>query len=209
MAVRQRVDYTGRVHGVIARFVRRITLRSLAASSAKRGVSWDSGSTDGRWRAPRPRSSSRSRRSTRYVPIPTARRAGAGSGPASITPDPVTACASFASTGSDAHSRSCSKPSTASKPTAFTWSASRSVSTPRRRPASSCSTSSAGPLLTLIQRCVRDRAVTPLYDETKSRPPAACILDDGLAASSAPSPASGGALEELAPRPRAGVHDIA
>ena len=129
--------------GVIARFVRRITLRSLAASSAKRGVSWDSGSTDGRWRAPRPRSSSRSRRSTRYVPIPTARRAGAGSGPASITPDPVTACASFASTGSDAHSRSCSKPSTASKPTAFTWSASRSVSTPRRRPASSCSTSSA------------------------------------------------------------------
>ena len=37
----------------------------------------------------------------------------------------------------------------------------------------------------------------------------ACILDDGLAASSAPSPASGGALEELAPRPRAGVHDIA
>ena len=130
-------------HGVIARFVRRITLRSLAASSAKRGVSWDSGSTDGRWRAPRPRSSSRSRRSTRYVSIPTARRAGAGSGPASITPDPVTACASFASTGSDAHSRSCSKPSTASKPTAFTWSASRSVSTPRRRPASSCSTSSA------------------------------------------------------------------
>ena len=129
--------------GVIARFVRRITLRSLAASSAKRGVSWDSGSTDGRWCAPRPRSSSRSRRSTRYVPIPTARRAGAGSGPASITPDPVTACASFASTGSDAHSRSCSKPSTASKPTAFTWSASRSVSTPRRRPASSCSTSSA------------------------------------------------------------------
>ena len=68
---------------------------------------------------------------------------GAGSGPASITPDPVTACASFASTGSDAHSRSCSKPSPASKPTAFTWSASRSVSTPRRRPASSCSTSSA------------------------------------------------------------------
>ena len=62
------------VAGVIARFVRRITLRSLAASSAKRGVSWDSGSTDGRWRAPRPRSSSRSRRSTRYVPIPTARR---------------------------------------------------------------------------------------------------------------------------------------
>ena len=61
----------------------------------------------------------------------------------SITPDPVTACASFASTGSDAHSRSCSKPSTASKPTAFTWSASRSASTPRRRPASSCSTSSA------------------------------------------------------------------
>ena len=131
------------MQGVIARFVRRITLRSLAASSAKRGVSWDSGLTDGRWRAPRPRSSSRSRRSTRYVPIPTARRAGAGSGPASITPDPVTACASFASTGSDAHSRSCSKPSTASKPTAFTWSASRSVSTPRRRPASSCSTSSA------------------------------------------------------------------
>ena len=43
----------------------------------------------------------------------------------------------------DAHSRSCSKPSTASKPTAFTWSASRSASTPRRRPASSCSTSSA------------------------------------------------------------------
>ena len=118
-------------------------LRSLAASSAKRGVSWDRGSTDGRWCAPRPRSSSRSRRSTRYVPIPTARRAGAGSGPASITPDPVTACASFASTGSDAHSRSCSKPSTASKPTAFTWSASRSVSTPRRRPASLCSTSSA------------------------------------------------------------------
>ena len=129
--------------GVIARFVRRITLRSLAASSAKRGVSWDRGSPDGRWCAPRPRSSSRSRRSTRYVPIPTARRAGAGSGPASITPDPVTACASFASTGSDAHSRSCSKPSTASKPTAFTWSASRSVSTPRRRPASSCFTSSA------------------------------------------------------------------
>ena len=31
----------------------------------------------------------------------------------------------------------------ASKPTAFTWSASRSASTPRRRPASSCSTSSA------------------------------------------------------------------
>ena len=129
--------------GVIARFVRRITLRSLAASSAKRGVSWDRGSPDGRWCAPRPRSSSRSRRSTRYVPIPTARRAGAGSGPASITPDPVTACASFASTGSDAHSRSCSKPSTASKPTAFSWSASRSASTPRRRPASLCSTSSA------------------------------------------------------------------
>ena len=127
--------------GVIARFVRRITLRSLAASSAKRGVSWDRGSPDGRWCAPRPRSSSRSRRSTRYVPIPTARRAGAGSGPASITPDPVTACASFASTGSDAHSRSCSKPSTASKPTAFSWSASRSASTPRRRPASLCSTS--------------------------------------------------------------------
>ena len=91
-------------------------LRSLAASSAKRGVSWDRGSTDGRWCAPRARSSSRSRRSTRYVPIPTARRAGAGSGPASITPDPVTACASFASTGSDAHSRSCSKPSRPQSP---------------------------------------------------------------------------------------------
>ena len=38
----------------------------------------------------------------------------------SITPDPVTVSASFASTGSDAHSGSCSKPSTASKPAAST-----------------------------------------------------------------------------------------
>ena len=82
-----------------------------------------------------------------FASSPTSSRASASSAPASpnssITPDPVIACASFASTGSDAHSRSCSKPSTASKPTAFTWSASRSASTPRRRPASSCSTSSA------------------------------------------------------------------
>ena len=50
---------------------------SLSSSSARRGVSRDTGSTDGRWCAARPRSSSRSRRSTRYAPIPTARRAGA------------------------------------------------------------------------------------------------------------------------------------
>ena len=38
----------------------------------------------------------------------------------SITPDPVTVSASFASTGSDAHSGNCSKPSTASRPAAST-----------------------------------------------------------------------------------------
>ena len=38
-----------------------------------------------------------------------------------------------------------------------------------------------GPLLTLIQRCVRDRAVTPLYDETKSRPPAVVAEQDASA----------------------------
>ena len=95
-----------------------------------------------------------------FASSPTSSRASASSAPAlpnsSITPDPVTACASFASTGSDAHSRSCSKPSTASKPTAFTWSASRSASTPRRRPASSCSTSSA-PSRTYERRLISER----------------------------------------------------
>ena len=42
-----------------------------------------------------------------------------------------------------AHSGSCSKPSTTSRPAASTCSASRSASTPRPRPANSCSTSSA------------------------------------------------------------------
>ena len=81
-----------------------------------------------------------------FASSPTSSRVSASTGPASpsssITPDPVTACASFASTGSDAHSGSCSKPSTASRPAASTWSASRSASTPRPRPANSCSTSS-------------------------------------------------------------------
>ena len=58
------------------------------------------------------------------------------------TLDPATACASPGSTVWDARCASCSKPSTASRPAASTWSASRSASTPLRPPASSYSTSS-------------------------------------------------------------------
>ena len=82
-----------------------------------------------------------------FASSPTSSRVSASTGlpwpNSSITPDPVTASASFASTDSDAHSGNCSKPSTISRPGASTWSASRSVSTPRPRPANSCSTSSA------------------------------------------------------------------
>ena len=58
------------------------------------------------------------------------------------TLDPATACASPGSTVWDARCASCSKPSTASRPAASTWSVSRSASTPLRPPASSYSTSS-------------------------------------------------------------------
>ena len=61
----------------------------------------------------------------------------------SSTPEPATDSASPGSTDWDAHSGSCSKPSTVSRPAASTWSASRNASISPRRSANSCSNSSA------------------------------------------------------------------
>ena len=74
-------------------------------------------------RTPTPRATG-SLRLAPFASSPTSSRVSASTAlpwpSSSITPDPVTVSASFAWTGSDAHSGSCLKPSTASRPAAST-----------------------------------------------------------------------------------------